>query len=351
MEQLVDCGTKDHQPCTTPAFKAAAHAAAGDLLHPRNSTETFEVHSDKSASAESSSASGRALPRTLLALGQRGLIGIPPSAWIPSEAVLRGGGTTVSDDNNHHHEKENLNIQPTERRRTPLRTPSRPRNTTTTTTTNTTTNAAHQVTPLPGSALSRAALVDITPQMRRINQDGTADGTADDVVVVAISEEAIVGSVSITSTADSTPPPPPSDSETATPLSACRRETHPSTFRADAGEEHSGVGEKEDEEESATPKVLRKELFADRDSSCEEAVIGEKQEKIGDDGNGDDDLEKAVRKKGAHLRTPIAAVRLSLTDKHEEERSVCQFIHFVFNSSFLKSLLSLCCSFRADVEI
>jgi hypothetical protein len=60
------------------AFKEAAQVAAGEPP-----LDSFPVLPDASVSTQSSSNSGANLPRTLLALGQRGLVGIPTTAWAP----------------------------------------------------------------------------------------------------------------------------------------------------------------------------------------------------------------------------------------------------------------------------
>ncbi|KAL4552885.1 hypothetical protein Ndes2526B_g02784 [Nannochloris sp. 'desiccata'] len=62
------------------AFKEAAQVAAGEPP-----LDSFPVLPDaQSVSTQSSSVSGTNLPRTLLALGQRGLVGIPTTAWAPA---------------------------------------------------------------------------------------------------------------------------------------------------------------------------------------------------------------------------------------------------------------------------
>lgn len=61
---------------SSAAFRAAARVAAGEPPE-----DSFAVLPDVSASTQSSSASGIALPRTLMALGQRGLVGIPAATW------------------------------------------------------------------------------------------------------------------------------------------------------------------------------------------------------------------------------------------------------------------------------
>ena len=61
---------------SSATFRAAAKVAAGEPPD-----DSFAVLPDVSVSTQGSSASGRALPRTLMALGQRGLVGIPATTW------------------------------------------------------------------------------------------------------------------------------------------------------------------------------------------------------------------------------------------------------------------------------
>lgn len=82
MEQLAE-GTRRISAGGGPlsdAFKEAAQVAAGEPP-----LDSFPVLGDaQSVSTQSSSVSGTNLPRTLLALGQRGLVGIPTTAWAPA---------------------------------------------------------------------------------------------------------------------------------------------------------------------------------------------------------------------------------------------------------------------------
>jgi len=123
------------------AFREAAQVAAGEPP-----LDSFLVLGDaQSASTQSSSVSGNNLPRTLLALGQRGLVGIPTTAWAPA---------SFEDA-----EKENINA----------RHPPRPA----TDTTPLATAAANpgQFTPIRSSV--RSALGDITP--RRLPRASVAE--------------------------------------------------------------------------------------------------------------------------------------------------------------------------------